>query len=183
MNSKILLSTVLFTLIVINGWGQHLDESLSFEKIKENIKTLETKRDTLKLIDAYSSIANKYYTQYRDNEAIPYFIKAYKLSNLTDDYEKRMITSLNMSVVEENRKDYIKAIIYRKEYDKSKDSLQLYKIGLANLEFSAKLENEKLKSESRFNAHKNTMHLYLTGLIIIVVLLSITCIIFLKRKA
>ncbi|GAB5422998.1 MAG: tetratricopeptide repeat protein [Crocinitomicaceae bacterium] len=79
--------------------------------------------DTLNLIGTYGDIANLYYEQYRDEEAIPFFIKAYELATKTNDFEMKQRTALNMAVVEENRGDFEKSIAYRKEYDQWKDSL------------------------------------------------------------
>lgn len=80
-------------------------------------------KDTDNLVGTYGDIANLFYEQYRDEEAIPYFVKAYELALETDNFEMKMRTALNMAVVEENRKELLKSIAYRKEYDAWKDSL------------------------------------------------------------
>ncbi|MEM0575385.1 tetratricopeptide repeat-containing sensor histidine kinase [Flavobacterium polysaccharolyticum] len=79
--------------------------------------------DTLLLISSYMDIANLYYEQYKDNQAIPYFQKAYALSQKIKNFEIKQNAALNMAVVEENRKDLTKAMLYRKEYDTWKDSV------------------------------------------------------------
>nr|WP_315172161.1 tetratricopeptide repeat-containing sensor histidine kinase [uncultured Flavobacterium sp.] len=79
--------------------------------------------DTLLLISSYMDIANLYYEQYKDNQAIPYFQKAYTLSKKIKKFEIKQNAALNMAVVEENRKDLTKAMLYRKEYDTWKDSV------------------------------------------------------------
>ncbi|MCZ8228007.1 tetratricopeptide repeat protein [Flavobacterium sp.] len=79
--------------------------------------------DTLLLISSYMDIANLYYEQYKDSQAIPYFEKAYALSQKIKKFEIKQNAALNMAVVEENRKDLTKAMLYRKEYDTWKDSV------------------------------------------------------------
>ncbi|WP_052705194.1 tetratricopeptide repeat-containing sensor histidine kinase [Flavobacterium sp. 316] len=81
------------------------------------------KKDTLRLVSSYMDIANLYYEQYKDDEAIPYFNKAYLLSKKITDYKLKQNAALNMAVVEENRKDFFKALTYRKEYENWRDSL------------------------------------------------------------
>lgn len=83
----------------------------------------EKNKDTLRLIGSYMDIANVYYVQYKDDVAIPYFEKAYQLSQKISDFEIKRKASLNMSIVEENRKNLTKSLAYRKEYEKWKDSL------------------------------------------------------------
>lgn len=84
----------------------------------------EKEKDTLLLITSYMNIANLYYIQYRDNLAIPYFEKAYHLSKkVKKAYELKQNATLNMAVVEENRKNFPLALTYRKEYEAWKDSL------------------------------------------------------------
>ncbi len=80
-------------------------------------------KDTIVLIGSYSGIANLYYSQYKDDLAIPYFKKVYQLSKKIDDFEIKRKAALNMAVVEENRKNYLLALAYRKEFETWKDSL------------------------------------------------------------
>jgi hypothetical protein len=40
----------------------------------------EAEKDTLALIGSYMNIATLYYDQYKDDQAIPYFVKSYQLS-------------------------------------------------------------------------------------------------------
>ena len=80
-------------------------------------------QDTLSIIYATMDIANLYYEQYLDSKAIPLFEEAYVLSKRTFDIKIKESASLNMAVVEENRKNFKKSIQYRKEYEKWKDSI------------------------------------------------------------
>jgi signal transduction histidine kinase len=93
------------------------------EYLIENSKLNDLKKDTLSLIKSYLDIANLYYSQYKDNEAIPYFEKAYHLSKKIKSFDLKRIATMNMAVVEENRKNFPAALAYRKEYETWKDSL------------------------------------------------------------
>ncbi|WP_229684285.1 tetratricopeptide repeat-containing sensor histidine kinase [Flavobacterium limi] len=86
-------------------------------------KLQELEKDTLMLIGSYTDIANLYYEQYKDAQAIPYFEKAYNLSRKVKSFELKQNATLNMAVVEENRKNFPLALTYRKEYEAWKDSL------------------------------------------------------------
>lgn len=90
------------------------------------LKSAELKKvekDSLMLIGSYVDIANLYYEQYKDDQAIPYFEKAYNLSKKVKSLELKEAVTLNMAVVEENRKNFPLALTYRKEYEAWKDSL------------------------------------------------------------
>jgi signal transduction histidine kinase len=83
----------------------------------------EAEKDTLALIGSYMNIATLYYDQFKDDQAIPYFVKSYQLSKTIDDFELKRKAALNMAVVEENRKSFPLALTYRKEAETWKDSL------------------------------------------------------------
>ncbi len=83
----------------------------------------ESEKDTAALVGAYMDIANLYYEQYKDKEAIPYFEKAYQLSKKINDFQLKQNAAQNMAAVEENRKRFSQALRYRKEYEQWKDSL------------------------------------------------------------
>jgi signal transduction histidine kinase len=80
-------------------------------------------RDTLLLIGSYTDIANLYYVQYKDSQAIPYFEKGYQLAKKVKSFELKRTAASNMAVVEENRKNFPVALAYRKEYEMWNDSL------------------------------------------------------------
>lgn len=84
---------------------------------------LEKEKNSESLFILYTNIANLYYVQYKDQQAIPYFEKAYSLSKQIKDFESKGMASKNMSVVEENKGNFKKALIYRKEFGQWKDSL------------------------------------------------------------
>jgi signal transduction histidine kinase len=97
----------------------------SFKKAEEYLfKSLDLqKKEGVSLIVIYTNIANLYYEQYKDAQAIPYFEKAYSLSKEIKGFDNKRLASKNMSFVEENRGNFKQALIYRKEYDQWKDSL------------------------------------------------------------
>ncbi len=95
----------------------------SEEYLFEGAKLQEVQKDTSLLIGSYIDIANLYYIQYKDEKAIPYFEKAYELSKKVKSFDLKIAAVLNMAVVEENRKNFPLALIYRKEYETWKDSL------------------------------------------------------------
>ncbi|PXY44145.1 ATP-binding protein [Flavobacterium hydrophilum] len=102
----------------------HLKKNDEAEKYLFKASTLqEMDKDTLLLIGSYIDIANLYYEQYKDNQAIPYFKKAYELSKKVKSFDLKIAAVLNMAVVEENRKNFPLALTYRKEYEIWKDSL------------------------------------------------------------
>lgn len=86
-------------------------------------KILEKENNINLLTNFYTNIANLYYEQYKDNEAIPYFEKAYQLSLKSTSFDLKRNASQNMSVVEENRNNLKKALVYRKEIEQWKDSI------------------------------------------------------------
>lgn len=113
----------------------------------------EEEKDTILLVGSYGDIANLYYEQYKDDLAIPYFEKAYHLAKYTKDYKLKFHTANNMAVVEENRKDFAQALVYRKELEKWKDSLndqnKVWEVAQLEKQFAVK---EKQKEVSLLQA-------------------------------
>ncbi|WP_237276796.1 tetratricopeptide repeat-containing sensor histidine kinase [Tenacibaculum ovolyticum] len=79
--------------------------------------------DTLALVRAKMDLANVYYNQYLDSEAIPLFKEAYDLSKVFSNIELKQYTAKNMAVVERNRKRYKESVGYYREFIKWKDSI------------------------------------------------------------
>ncbi|WP_170137027.1 tetratricopeptide repeat-containing sensor histidine kinase [Tenacibaculum gallaicum] len=92
---------------------------LFFEKELELIST----KDTLDLITLKMELANVYYEQYLDDDAIPLFKEAYDLAKSFSDLELKQNSARNMAVVEKNRKNYQKSVDYYIEYGRWKDSI------------------------------------------------------------
>jgi len=102
----------------------HLNQFIKAEDyFFKSLKLQEKEKNTVSLIGLYTDIANLYYLQYKDKEAIPYFEKAYSLSKKVKNFLKKKNTSQNMAAVEENRGNFKQALVYRKEFDQWKDSL------------------------------------------------------------
>lgn len=144
----------------------------------ENLKIKEQNNDTIKLIGAYGNFANFYYEQYKDNLAIPYFEKAYLLAKQTKNFHLKRKTAKNMAVVEENKKNYKKALVYRKESEQWKDSLnnqnKIYEVAQIEKNFAVKQKQKEVNILQIQNELKETQRiLYLYIAIALLVLLSI----------
>ncbi|CAL2086134.1 conserved hypothetical protein [Tenacibaculum sp. 190524A05c] len=85
--------------------------------------TLIKKNDTSSIIRAKMELANVYYNQYLDDDAIPLFLESYNLSKSFSDVELKQNSALNMAVVERNRKGYKESVKYYREYIMWKDSI------------------------------------------------------------
>ncbi len=92
---------------------KNLNKALDFADIK----------DTLSIIDHKINLANIYYEQYIDDEAIPLFYEAYDLSKKVNDLEKKRITSYNIAIIEKNLKNYKKSLEFYEESMNLKDSI------------------------------------------------------------
>lgn len=154
------------------------------EYLTNSIKLYEKDKDTVELVGTYGDIANLYYEQYKDDLAIPYFIKAYKFSKNVDNFTLKKNTAKNMAVVEENRKNLTVALKYRKEYEKWNDSLNNHnKIWeLAQLEKKLAVEKKQvevdlLKAENKAKVAERNSFLY----VVIALLLLLAVITFFYR--
>ncbi|MBI1836098.1 MAG: tetratricopeptide repeat-containing sensor histidine kinase [Flavobacteriia bacterium] len=119
----------------------------------------QKQKDTSFLISSYINIANLYYEQYKDKEAIYYFKKAYEsAANVTDPQLKQM-TAFNMAVVEENRGEIVKAMHYRKEFENWNDSLhnqnKVWEIAELEKRFAIQQKQKKINLLSIENRAKN----------------------------
>jgi signal transduction histidine kinase len=112
---------------IFEGLGNTFIFLKNYKKAEEylikNLKIKEKGENKTSIYDAYNGLANLYYVQYKDQQAIPYFEKAYALSNKINRFDLKYKASKNMSVVEENRGNFKQSLVYRKEFDQWKDSL------------------------------------------------------------
>lgn len=149
-----------------------------FDKSEEYLfkgsKLLEKEKDTLMLISSYIDIANLYYTQYKDSQAIPYFEKAYHLSKKANSFNLKKTAALNMAVVEENRKNFPMALTYRKELEAWKDSLndqnKVWAIADLEKKFAVKQKQKEvdvLAAENRLKAAERNGFLISSVLLLI----------------
>jgi len=145
------------------------------EFLIKNLKIKEKEGDKDNLFNAYNAIANLYYTQYKDLQAIPYFEKAYALSKEVKDFGKKATATQNMSVVEENKGNYKKALAFRKESFQWKDSLNNQNKVWAVADFEKKFavaQKQKqitvLKVENKLkNSQRNWLFFSAIGLLLL----------------
>lgn len=101
----------------------HLNQFAKAESYLKKDVLLNPKKITKNVVRSNINIAGLYYQQYKDAQAIYYFQKAYILSKSIKDFDLKQTTAFNMAVVEENRGDFKKALVYRKESEQWKDSV------------------------------------------------------------
>ncbi|MEM6717708.1 MAG: tetratricopeptide repeat-containing sensor histidine kinase [Bacteroidota bacterium] len=158
----------------------HLEKYEEAERyLKESLRLIAQLQDTIRLTSAYGNLANLYYEQYKDNQAIPLFEKAYALAKTTNDFTSKKHTALNMSVVEENRKELAKALQYRKEYEQWTDSINNQSKIYATVEAEKKIAVEKKEKEVAILKADNDVKLaqrntYLYSAIILFVMLGVS---------
>lgn len=125
-----------------------------------------------KLLVSNQNIANLYYEQYKDKQAILYFEKAYKLSKKINNYSCKKQCAKNMAVVEENRKNYAKALIYSKEAQIWNDSLndqnKIWAVAEAEKKFAIQQKQKEIHILEVENEIKMTQR---NGLFIVAVFL------------
>lgn len=123
------------------------------ENLLESYRLNQKYKDTLGLARSSLDIANLYYQQYKDELAIDYFQKGLIYAKSADNLEVLQNALLNLAVVEENRKDFSKALNYRKEYEKIKDSIwnrdQIWKFAEDAKKTAQTINEEKLKAEKQ----------------------------------
>jgi signal transduction histidine kinase len=156
----------------------HLNQ---FPKAEEyffkSLEIQEKEKDPVSLTALYMDIANLYYLQYKDKQAIPYFKKAYNLSKKVNHFESKKNACSNMSVVEENRGNYKQALVYRKESEQWKDSLNNQNKVWALADYEKKYavaQKQKqisvLKIENKLkDTQRNTMFFSALGLLLFLI--------------
>lgn len=148
-----------------------ISENYLFKSLSLKIK----EKDTIPLINSYLNIANLYYLQYKDAQAIPYFQKAYSLSKKIKDFDKKYLASYNMATLEENRGNFKKALVYRKESEQWQDSINNQNKVWALADYEKKYavaQKQKqisvLKVENELkNTQRNTMFFSTIGLLLL----------------
>lgn len=162
----------------------------NFKKAEENLlisyKLNQKSKDTLGLARSSLDLANLYYVQYKDNLAISYFEKGLTYAKKANDLTVLQNALFNLSVVEENRKNFSKSLEYRKGYELIKDSIwnrdQVWKLAqkdkkitvaikekqIKNLELTAQLQKEKLKTAQL----KKNVFIIIAILFLILVIIS-----------
>lgn len=116
------------------------------------------KEDTLANIRFKMGLANVYYEQYLDDDAVPLFIEAYEQAKKFSNLELKKNSTENMAYVEKDRKHFDKSVSYFIETIKWKDSIwnrdriwelteRDKKLALTQKESEIALQNEKLKRQ------------------------------------
>lgn len=136
--------------------------------------------DTTLIVGTYMDVANLYYTQFKDDQAIPYFQKAYDLASKTKNYVLRQNAALNMAVVEENLKNFEKSIQFRKEHDRWKDSVndqqKVWEIAQLEKKIAAETKQREiglLERESAMKSKERNAVLIGAGVLLLVLVLLI----------
>lgn len=142
----------------------------------KSIAFLEVQKDTLELVSSYGNIASFYYNQYKDNQAITFFKKAYQLSKLISDFEPKQDAAFNMAIVEKNRKDFQKSISYLEEHIRWKDSLNnqnsIWAAAEKEKEYAVREEQIKvslLEAENKAKDAERNLYLYLAIILVLIV--------------
>jgi len=176
--------------IVLHNMGLcylHLRDFNQSEKyLFKGAKLQEVQKDTSLLIGSYIDIANLYYEQYKDAQAIPYFEKAYQLSKKVKFFDLKIAAVLNMAVVEENKKNFPLALVYRKEYEAWKDSLndqnKVWAIADLEKKFAVKQKQKEVNVLAAENkAKKAERNVFLISSVLLFVLLG-TGVYFYRQK-
>nr|WP_315255104.1 tetratricopeptide repeat-containing sensor histidine kinase [uncultured Flavobacterium sp.] len=153
----------------------------------ESIKLQEQQKDSLMFINSYGDIGTLYYDQYKDNLAIPYFEKAYKLSKKIKNFDLKRRTALNMAVVEKNRNNFAKALAYREEYDQWKDSLnnqnKIWELAQTEKKFAVKQKQNEVNLLKTVNKVQKTQQVGLLVSMTLVSILFLMSIYFYRQKA
>ncbi len=145
-------------------------------------------KDTLGIAVSYMDLANLYYVQYKDAEAIPLFKKGLQFAKQSKDPTVLKTAHYNMGIVEENLKNYKAALQHFKTYNKIQDSLknsqriwelaeQQKKIELqqknaeiTNLEKDKQIQQAALEIK---NQQRNLLLSIAVGLLLIAILVAI----------
>lgn len=139
-------------------------------------KILEIKNNSA-LIASYMDLAIVYYEQYLDEKAIVYFEKAYELSKNYGSIEVKMKAAENMAVAEENRKRYDQALVYRKEYEDWRDSLndqnKIYEVAQIEKKLALTHEQQRVKllqTENKLKQARLNTYLFAALFLLVVII-------------
>ena len=149
---------------------EYLHKNLALRKKEKNIEGIYS---------AYTMVANLYFMQDKNQLAYNYFKKAYFVTQNINDFEKKAIAVKNMSVVEEYRGNYKQALVYRKETEQWKDSLNNQNKIWAVADFEKKFaiaQKQKqikvLKVENELKATQRNVLLYSSIILLILILIG-----------
>ena len=140
------------------------------------VAKIEQAKDYHSLIASYMDLANVYYDQYKDEQAIVYFEKAYRLTKHYGSFEMKQNAALNMAVVEENRKNFKEAVQYHKEYVAWRDSLtdqnKIYEVAQLEKRYELDQKQKQVRLLETENRLKQTeLNMYLTAAVLLLLIL------------
>lgn len=145
---------------------------ISESYLLQSEKLFRAENNDEKLLTSYQNLASLYYEQYKDKQAIPYFEKAYLLSKKSKSYTNKQQCAENMAIVEENRKNFEKALVYRKEAEVWNDSLtdqnKVWAVAEVEKKFAVNQKQKEIKVLEVENEIKKTQR---DGLFIVAALL------------
>lgn len=138
----------------------HLNQYAKAESYLKKDVLLNPKNINKSVIQSNINIANLYYLQYKDLQAIHYFEKAYALSKSIKDFDLKQTTAFNMAAVEENRGNFKKSLEYRKESEQWTDSLnnqnKIWAVADFEKKFAVAQKQKQIKVLEVENKLKNT---------------------------
>jgi len=150
------------------------------ESFLKAISELEQRKDFAGLIATYGDLANVYYEQYLDEQAIVYFTKAYELSKKYGSTYLKQNAAMNMAVVEENRKNFEEALKYRYEYEAWRDSLndqgKIYEVAQLEKKFAIDQKQKEVKlleTENKLNRAEMNTYLFAAILFALIIVFGI----------
>jgi K+-sensing histidine kinase KdpD len=141
------------------------------ENLEKSLAIHKKEKDTMNIVKLYMDFASLYYQQNRHDQAVIYFIKAYRLSKKIDAYDAKWKASKNLSTIEEDRGNFKEALLYRKESERWKDSLNQQSKVWAFAEFEKKytiaikqkqIDLLKAENENKKNQKKDYLFLIAT---------------------
>lgn len=137
---------------------------------------MDLKKNPNSMIYFYLDLANLYYDQYRDREAIFYFQKAYTLAKERGDIKLKQITAQNMAVIEENRGNYKESVAYHKEFETWKDSVndqnKIYAVAQQEKKFALDQKQREVKLlQTEYKLKQTERNLYLIASLALVIIL------------
>lgn len=147
-------------------FSKQYDKAESYYLAAERIEHKE--KNPQKEIGFYIDMANLYYEQYMDKQAITYFKKAYDLAKTDGDFFSKQITAQNMAVIEENRGNFKQSVLYLKEYEQWHDSVndqnKIYAVAQQEKKYAVDQKQRQVKLLETENKLKQTeRNLYLTA--------------------
>jgi len=143
---------------------------------QKNLILRKKETDTKGIYTAYSLIANLYYIQKKNEKALEYFKKAYTIAKNIQNFETKEFAAYNLSGAEETLGNYKKALVYRRESEQWKDSLnnqnKVWAVADFEKKYAVAQKQKEIKVLEVENQLKNTQRnwLFFSAIILLVLL-------------